>query len=164
MLSVDTPISVITTTRWERGRLQEGEGGPQPWGQGLAIHEERGEPTDDEEEGEEQRDPRQHVGAPDGPSTSKRIPLTTKKIGMRKPKPTALNRGSSSSRCWGARAMRSTMPAVNAPSNVSRPSWVASRSMSASSSTAIRTGSCAEVCTLRWRLCTTAGGWGRDAT
>ena len=93
-------------------------------------------------------------------SRSNFTPLATKNTGMRNPNPIASSFGSSASSCSLFKAILAMMPAAKAPSRLSSPRVVASRTSPVRVRSRILTGSCEDVerC-LRIRSIT-AGGWG----
>ena len=75
-------------------------------------------------------------------STSSRIPLITKKKGMKTPKATAVSFESNAGSSRSARTCRVIMPAANPPRSRSRPRSAASQASRNTSTTIQRTPSC----------------------
>ena len=96
-------------------------------------------------------------------SRSKVIPLTMKKNGTNTPNATLDSFCSMTWACSPWLASRTTRPATNAPSRMSRPSSLATHTRSAISSTAMRIGSCELESRVRPSRSTTRGGVGRIA-
>src|SRR5271166_2318880 len=107
---------------------------------------------------------RRKIGSSSRPRRSKRIPLTTKKMGIRKPNPTASNLDRSSSSVGPRLPRRTMIPAVKAPMRTSRPREEATQRSRMMSSTAMRTGSWLLVYRCFWSTSTMRGERGRMAS
>ena len=106
------------------------------------VEEHRRRAADDEEEHEEDRHLRDAPTLANSASTSRRMPLTTKKNGMKKPNATAVSFESKSGTSRARRACRVIRPAANPPRSRSSPRSEASRASANTSTTIHRTASC----------------------